>query len=220
MRKVVLDTETTGLSPEDGDRVVEIGCVELMDHVLTGEQFHCYVNPERGMPVEAYRVHGLSEEFLAEHPTFEGHAEAFLAFAGESPLVIHNAAFDVGFLNMELGRLGLAELSTDRIEDTLPMARQRYPGQRCDLDSLCKRLEVDASQRQQHGALTDALLLARVYIAMHGEHQRGFTFSRKETAPNAQPRVGRPAREHAASAQELEQHQAFLNKLRNPLWSA
>ena len=171
MREIVFDTETTGLDPLQGHRVVEIGCVELVNHVPTGRTWQSYLNPEREMPTEAALVHGLKDEFLAKQPLFSEVADPFLEFIGDAPLVAHNAGFDLGFINAELKRHGFALLANERIIDTLPMARKMFPGAPASLDALCKRFGVDASNRQLHGALLDARLLAEVYLELRGGRQ-------------------------------------------------
>ncbi|MGB3809027.1 MAG: DNA polymerase III subunit epsilon [Parvibaculum sp.] len=173
MRQIVLDTETTGLSPADGDRLVEIGCLEIVNQVATGVVFHKYINPERDVPKGAFDVHGLSEEFLRDHPKFAEIAEEFLAFIDDAPLVIHNASFDMGFINHELKRAGHAALNNDRAIDTLLIARKRFPGAQNSLDALCRRFNVDNSNRVKHGALLDAELLAEVYLELMGGRQPG-----------------------------------------------
>lgn len=235
MREIVLDTETTGLSPEDGDRVVEIGCLELNGHVPTGETFHTYLNPERGMPAGAFNVHGLTDDFLAGQPLFSGVAADFLAFIGDDPLVIHNAPFDMGFLNMELTRAGLAALPMTRAIDTVTMARAKFPGQRASLDALCARFNIDNAHRELHGALKDAELLASVYLELKGGRQQGLTLggdpadADAETAPESAAGADKPARAaatgvraprpHAPSPEEVAAHAAFLEKLTDPVWS-
>ncbi|MEO1001187.1 MAG: DNA polymerase III subunit epsilon [Pseudomonadota bacterium] len=174
MREIVLDTETTGLSPAEGDRIVEIGGVELLNHVPTGRTFHVYLNPERDIPEEAFAVHGLSSEFLADKPVFADVADEFLAFMGEARLVIHNAAFDMGFLNAELGWSGRAPLPADAAIDTLEIARRAYPGARNSLDALCTRFGIDNSARTLHGALLDSEILAEVYLELIGGRQPDF----------------------------------------------
>lgn len=171
MREIVLDTETTGLDPYQGHRVVEIGCVELVNRFPTGRSFHCYLNPERDMPQEAFGVHGLSSEFLKDKPCFADKAEEFLAFVGDAPLVIHNAAFDLGFLNAELERLGRQAIGRDRLLDTLLLARRKHPGGANRLDDLCARYSIDNSRRTKHGALLDAEILAEVYLELIGARQ-------------------------------------------------
>lgn len=171
MREIVLDTETTGLDPLRGDRLVEIGCVEMLNRIPTGQSFHVYINPERDMPVEAFNVHGLSAEFLSDKPLFAAVADEFLAFIADSPLVIHNASFDIGFINSELTRLGRAGIGFDRVVDTLALARRRHPGGPNRLDDLCARYGVDLSRRTKHGALLDSELLAEVYAELAGGRQ-------------------------------------------------
>ena len=171
MREIVLDTETTGLDPYQGHRVVEIGCVELVNRFPTGRSFHCYLNPERDMPQEAFGVHGLSSEFLKDKPCFADVADELLAFVGDAPLVIHNAAFDLGFLNAELERLSRPALARDRLLDTLLLARRKHPGGANRLDDLCARYNIDNSRRTKHGALLDAEILAEVYLELIGARQ-------------------------------------------------
>ncbi len=174
MREIVLDTETTGLDPKTGDRVVEIGAVELLNHIPTGRSFHRYINPERTMPAEAFRVHGLSDAFLADKPRFQEIAEEFVGFIDDAVLVIHNAEFDVGFLNMELGRLGRPAIVHERVVDTLALARRKHPGGPNSLDALCARYRIDNSNRTLHGALLDSQLLAEVYLELCGGRQATF----------------------------------------------
>jgi DNA polymerase-3 subunit epsilon len=171
MREIVLDTETTGLDPAAGHRVVELGCIELMNLVATGRTFHIYFNPEMIMPTGAKDVHGLSDEFLADKPLFAEHADSFLEFIGDAQLVIHNASFDLGFLNAELARINKPKL-TNAYVDTVTMARRKFPGQRASLDSLCERFGIDNSSRTKHGALLDSELLAEVYLELSGGRQR------------------------------------------------
>jgi DNA polymerase-3 subunit epsilon len=222
MREIVLDTETTGLDPSAGHRVVELGCVELMNMVATGNTFHVYFNPEMIMPAGAQDIHGLSDEFLADKALFADQAEAFLEFIGDAQLVIHNASFDIGFLNAELDRVGKGKLTNPYV-DTVQLARRKFPGQRASLDSLCERFGVDNSSRTKHGALLDSELLAEVYLELCGGRQRDLGLA-AETGGRATPgRVVvaaeiRPARPHAASAAELAAHVAFLGKLSDPLW--
>ena len=226
MREIVFDTETTGLSPAAGDRMVEIGCIEMVGRVETGRHFHCYFNPERSMPSEAEAVHGLSDMFLSDKPRFSDKVEELLEFIGDSPLVAHNASFDFGFLNNELERCGRTNVCLSRMVDTLVLARSRHPGAKHSLDALCTRYGVDRSQRVKHGALLDAQLLAQVYIELTGGRQIGLglvseapgsvTVSLTNLGPT--PGVVREARSHSASAEELERHRAFVAKIANPLW--
>jgi DNA polymerase III subunit epsilon len=171
MREIVLDTETTGLDPLDGHRLVEIGCIELINGIPSGQTFHSYFNPERAMPAEAFAVHGLSEEFLKDKVFFAEAADELLAFLSDAPLVIHNAAFDLGFLNAELERVGRAPIGRERLVDTLLIARRKHPGASNRLDDLCARYAVDNSRRTKHGALLDAELLAEVYVELIGARQ-------------------------------------------------
>lgn len=222
MREIALDTETTGLDPQLGDRVVEIGCVELVNRVVTGRTFHTYLNPERDMPPQAEAVHGLSAKFLADHPRFFEKAEAFLAFIGEDRLVIHNARFDLGFLNMELEQAGFAKLAMARATDTVLLARERLALARYSLDALCTHFKIDRSERTVHGALIDARLLAEVYIELTGGRQSAFDLSADPVlapaALAARPRRRREARPHSASAEELAAHDGLIARIKNPLW--
>lgn len=221
MREVVLDTETTGLDPKAGHRVVEIGCVELINHVETEETFHYYLNPDRDMPPDAFAIHGLSGDFLSRKPRFEDIADKLLAFLGDSPLVIHNASFDLGFLNAELTRVGRPGLSASRAIDTVQLARSKFPGSPANLDALCKRFQIDNSDRDLHGALLDSRLLARVYLELLGGRQPGLALSRT-TAQTAlsSPQRDRvhPPRPHFPSPTEAAAHAQFLDSLTNPLW--
>ena len=171
MREIVLDTETTGLDPLRGDRLVEIGCVEMFNRMPTGQTFHCYINPERDMPAEAFAVHGLSSEFLATKPLFTEIVDEFLEFIGDAPLVIHNASFDVSFINAELDRIRRMAIPRERLVDTLLLARRKHPGVSNRLDDLCSRYAIDNSRRTKHGALLDAELLAEVYVDLVGARQ-------------------------------------------------
>ncbi len=221
MREVVLDTETTGLDPEAGHRIVELACLELMHHVPTGRSFREYLNPQRDMPEEAARIHGLTDNFLADKPLFADVVEGFLEFLGEAPLVIHNAQFDLGFLNAELRRLQLPLLDGARAVDTVALARRRFPGAQVSLDALCRRFEIDNTARSFHGALLDCELLAEVYLELRGGRQPAFDLqSRQRTAHAEAPggREVRPPRPHAPSAQELEAHEAMLDRMTDPIW--
>ncbi|MFD1697498.1 DNA polymerase III subunit epsilon [Roseibium aestuarii] len=177
MREISFDTETTGLNPRGGDRLVEIGGVELFNHVPTGKVFHVYINPERDMPEEAFKVHGLSAEFLSDKPKFAEVAKAFVEFVGDATLVIHNAAFDMGFINMELGRLNMPPIPNTQVIDTLDLARRRFPTGPNSLDALCSRFGIDNSRRVKHGALLDAEILAEVYLELKGGKQRALILS-------------------------------------------
>lgn len=228
MREIVFDTETTGLDPASGDRMVEIGCVELMNRVPTGQTFHAYFNPERDMPAGAEAVHGLSSAFLADKPLFRDTAQALLEFIADSPLVAHNAAFDFGFLNAELSLCEREAVCMSRMIDTVALARKRHPGAKLSLDALCSRYGVDRSHRVKHGALLDAELLAQVYVELTGGRQIGLELAAETSRtdviavvsrPRTQ-RTPRPARPHAASAEELSRHRAFLARMEAPLWSS
>jgi DNA polymerase-3 subunit epsilon len=226
VREIIFDTETTGLNPAGGDRMVEIGCIEIFNRVETGRHFHAYFNPERPMPSEAEAVHGLTNIFLSDKPIFGERAEELLAFLEDSPLVAHNASFDFGFLNHELGHCGRPAVCTSRMVDTLALARSRHPGAKHSLDALCTRFGVDRSQRVKHGALLDAQLLAQVYVELTGGRQIGLGLvadtQAVEVAANGEvvtirePRAPRP---HHAADEELERHRAFIAKLVNPLWA-
>ncbi len=223
MREIVLDTETTGLDPAAGHRIVEVACLELVNRVPSGEQFQRYINPERAMPEEAFKIHGLGDEFLARHPVFAQIADDLLAFIGEAPLVIHNAEFDIRFLNAEFERLRRAPLDAGRAVDTMVLARRRFPGAQVNLDALCRRFEVDNSARNLHGALLDCELLAEVYLELTGGRQPGLELAhdrRQLAAASDRARTRRAPRPHAPSAAELEAHEIMLGKIRNPIWSS
>lgn len=177
MREIILDTETTGLDPAKGDRIVEIGAVELENHVATGKTFHVYINPERSMPAEAQAVHGLGDAFLKDKPLFAAIADDFIQFIGDAPLIIHNASFDVAFLNAELGYVGRPQLDAGRIIDTLAIARRKFPMAPVSLDALCKRFGIDTSHRSKHGALLDSELLSLVYLELIGGRQISLTLA-------------------------------------------
>ncbi|MBY8829098.1 DNA polymerase III subunit epsilon [Hephaestia mangrovi] len=223
MREIVFDTETTGLSFSGGDRLVEIGCVELVNRVETGRTFHCYFNPERAMAAEAQAVHGLSDTFLSDKPLFAEKVEELIDFLEDAPLVAHNAGFDFGFLNGELGQCGRPLVAMERMVDTLQIARQRHPGAKHTLDALCTRFGVDRSHRVLHGALLDAQLLAQVYVELTGGRQIGLTLVSDEPEPIVTQTVAsvvRPPRPFAANAAELAAHAAFLKEIADPLWLA
>jgi DNA polymerase III subunit epsilon len=217
MREIVLDTETTGLDPSEGHRIVEIACIELAHHVPTGRKFHRYVNPERDMPEEALAVHGIDSTFLAAQPSFAGVVDELLAFIGPGPLVIHNAEFDLAFLNAELARLGRAPIGCPFV-DTLGLARVRYPGAPASLDALCRRFDIDLSLRVEHGAEIDCGLLAAVYLELLGGRQPGLDFAAPAAEAITVERILRPPRPHAPSVEELIAHQAMLQVLTNPIW--
>lgn len=228
MREIVLDTETTGLDPFSGHRLVEIGCVEMIGQVRTGNYYHTYLNPERDMPREAENVHGLSAEFLKDKPLFKTVAPSFLAFIGDSQLVIHNASFDLKFLNAELDVLNLPLIPMDRAIDTVLIARKKFPGSPANLDALCKRFSIDTSARTKHGALLDAELLADVYLELMGGRQASLAMEiYKETSAEAAETVltfsghtNIPTRHFPASSEEQAAHKAMLGKLKNPIWLA
>jgi DNA polymerase-3 subunit epsilon len=181
MREIVLDTETTGFEPAEGDRIVEIGAVELIGHIPTGRTYHQYINPKRSMPKEAFEVHGLGDEFLADKPVFADVASAFLDFIGEAQLVIHNASFDMKFLNAEFSWANMPLIATERAVDTLAIARRRFPGSPASLDALCRRFGIDNSARTLHGALLDSEILADVYLELIGGRQPDFALSASQT---------------------------------------
>ncbi|MFT3966901.1 MAG: DNA polymerase III subunit epsilon [Sphingobium sp.] len=223
MREIIFDTETTGLDPLSGDRLVEIGCIEIINRVATGRTYHAYFNPQRSMPVEAERVHGLSEKFLSDKPLFGDSVDDVLDFLQDSPLVAHNARFDFGFLNAELRRCGRDEICMTRMVDTVAIARSLHPGAKHSLDALCSRYGIDRSHRVKHGALLDAELLAQVYVELTGGRQIGLTLVESVTLETVQTvetvtRIARPVRVFTPTAEEIARHQAFIATLTNPLW--
>ena len=227
MREIIFDTETTGLDPKSGDRMVEIGCIEMVNRVPTGVTFHAYFNPDRDMPAAAEAVHGLSISFLSDKPRFHEKAAEFLEFIGEeTKLVAHNAGFDFGFVNSELEMCGLPPLSRERMIDTVAMARARHPGAKNSLDALCTRYGIDRSHRTRHGALLDAELLAQVYVELTGGRQIGLSLAADLELNDVitlvairRDRPFRAPRPHAASAEELAAHCAFLETVKSPLWN-
>lgn len=226
MREVIFDTETTGFDPASGDRLVEIGCIELINRVPSGRTFHAYYHPERDMPAAAYNVHGLSADFLSKYPVFAKCTTELLEFLEDSQLVAHNARFDFGFLNHELKLCGLPEVSMARMIDTVAIARTLHPGAKHSLDALCTRYGIDRSHRVKHGALLDAELLAQLYIELTGGRQIGLGLAQEEAKETVRVeltetimvRPVRPARVFQASAAELERHAAFVATLNEPLW--
>lgn len=228
MREIVFDTETTGLDPRTGDRMVEIGCIELVNLVPTGKTFHAYFNPERDMPAGAEQVHGLSAAFLADKPRFHEKLEELLEFIGDSPLIAHNAGFDFAFLNAEIAQCARDPICLSRMIDTVAMAKKRHPGAKLSLDALCTRYGIDRSHRVKHGALLDAELLAQVYIELKGGRQIGLALAAEGGAPEApipelygfgKPvRARRAPRPHAASEAELARHAGFVARIKGALW--
>jgi DNA polymerase-3 subunit epsilon len=231
MREIVFDTETTGLSPLTGDRMVEIGCVELFNRVETGRTFHAYFNPQRPMPSSAEAVHGLSDAFLSDKPCFHEQVEALIEFLGDCPLVAHNASFDFGFLNHELGLCGRPLVCLSRMVDTLTLARTRHPGAKHSLDALCTRFGVDRSLRVKHGALIDAQLLAQCYVELTGGRQIGLGLADIVAEPIEvdmdsitviaveQIEIVRQPRPHAPTEEELAAHALFLSTIPDPIWN-
>ena len=221
MREIVLDTETTGLDPKLGHRIVEIGAVELINHIPTDNTYHCYINPERDVDQGAFEVHGLSTQFLSQFETFENVVDEFNAFIKGDPLIIHNAPFDIGFLNSELSAIGRNAIDENRIIDTLPMARQKFPGAQVNLNALCRKYNIDNSHRDLHGALVDADLLANVYLELIGGKQPGLqlaTERKKQGITDSVVQKGRVKRVFAVNATELEAHSRLLDSLANPIW--
>ena len=225
MREIILDTETTGISPDDGDRIVEIGCLEVDHQVPTGRTFQCYLNPERPMSQGAANITGITDAFLRDKPKFAEKVNDFLAFIGDSKLVMHNAPFDMGFLNHELALLGLPALGNERVIDTLEIARTKFAGAKNDLNSLCRRFGVDNSGREKHGALLDSELLAEVYLELKGGRQPGLIFKQdrpdgndqeiKQTSAAARPRRSTPLASRLTQAEEGA-HQEFIKNLSAP----
>lgn len=224
MREIIFDTETTGFDPLQGHRVVEIGCVELMNHMPTGKTYQAYLNPERAVPTEASMVHGLTDEFLQDKPLFAEIVTDFLDFIGDAPLVAHNAAFDMNFINAELTRVGFPKIDPARAIDTVGMARKMFPGAPASLDALCKRFGIDLSGRQNHGALLDSQLLAEVYLELRGGRQPDLAIaevaSMVDEAQNVavMSRERRTPRAHTPTDDELKAHDLFLGQIKDPLW--
>ena len=221
MREIVLDTETTGFDPLTGDRIVEIGAVELFNHMPTGRTYHQYINPQRDMPTAAFEVHGISEEFLRDKPVFEAIGKAFLEFIGDAKLVIHNASFDMKFLNFELSRMGLPEIPWAQAVDTLAIAKQKFPGSPASLDALCRRFGVDNSRREKHGALLDSEILAEVYLELIGGRQPGLVLAAEQGQKRSQGQVDADWRPRPRATplppritpEEEAAHAAFVGKL-------
>lgn len=227
MREIVLDTETTGMDPAQGDRMVEIGCIELVNHMPTGKNLQLYINPEREISQEVIAVHGITNEFVADKPTFAECYMDFIDFIGkDSKLVIHNAEFDMKFINYQLGKVGHPAISWSRVVDTLAMARKKFPGSPANLDALCRRFDIDNTERIYHGALLDSELLAEVYLELLGGRQHGLGLaaekSKAQTAQSQNAKASRKFREprpHAISDEEKAAHAALLEKLDDPIWN-
>lgn len=229
MRQIVLDTETTGFNPKTGDRIIEIGCVELIDLLPTKKTYHTYVNPQRDVPPGASKVSGITTEFLYDKPLFVNVVDAFLEFIGDSPLVIHNAGFDMGFINSELDRLCRPLLPMTRAIDTVQIARQKFPGSPASLDALCRRFGIDLSVRVKHGALLDAELLASVYLELMGGRQVAFAFQDEGSAGSGNKMTQsldgykntavRPSRNFKVSDRDITAHHEFVTSLKDPLWT-
>ena len=221
MREIVLDTETTGLDPKLGHRIVEIGAVELVNHIPTDNIYHCYINPEREVDQGAFEVHGLSTQFLSQFETFKNVVDEFNAFIKGDPIIIHNAPFDIGFLNSELLAIGRNAIDENRIIDTLPMARQKFPGAQVNLNALCRKYNIDNSHRDLHGALVDADLLASVYLELIGGKQPGLGLAnerKKQSKTEPIVQKERVKRVFAVNETELEAHSRLLDSLANPIW--
>ena len=220
MREIILDTETTGLDPKMGHRLVEIGAIELINHTPTGVSYQTYINPEREVDPGAQEVHGLTNKFLEQHPTFEVVSDEFMNFLSDSTVVIHNAPFDLAFINMELERLGKAPLTFDRVIDTLVLARKKFPGAQASLDALCRRFAIENRHRELHGALVDAALLADVYIELIGgkEPTLGLSAKKAKTVAADTTRAYQKPRSFPVPEEELELHRAFVKTLINPIW--
>ena len=231
MREIVLDTETTGINAGDGHRIIEIGAFELVNHARTGETLHLYITPERDIDEGAQAVHGISSEFLADKPVFSQIAEEFINFVGDDQMVIHNASFDMGFINAELARLDLPQYPMSQSIDTLAMARRKFPGAQANLNALCRRFSIDNSHRELHGALVDADLLIEVYIELLGGKQADLSLNPVAMASTTALDVATPlgsttkqdplrfSREHSASEADMQAHKDFLSKIENPIWN-
>ena len=221
MREIVLDTETTGLDPNAGHRLIEIGCVEMVNHIATGRTFHEYLDPQRDVPEDAARIHGITTDMLRGKPLFADRAEAMLEFLGDAKLVIHNAAFDLGFLNAELARLDRAAIPASRAIDTVQLARRKFPGAPASLDALCKRFDIDNSARTKHGALLDAELLADVYVELIGGRQPGLSLAAERSGDATEivpaERAPRPPRAHPVNAAESAAHEVRIMGSHNEL---
>ncbi len=223
MREIALDTETTGLSHAEGDRITEIGCIEIIDKKVTGNSYHVYLNPEREVSARSVEISGLTNEFLRKFNKFEEEYQSFLDFIKDSRLIIHNAPFDVGFLNAELSKVGANLIRSDNVVDTLKMAKEKFPGSPSTLDALCRRFSVDSTKRTKHGALIDAELLAEVYIHMSVELKQNELFKVKndvtvEVLESPEFVIYKP-REFSISQSEYEKHKEFVGNIKNSIWS-
>jgi len=210
IREIILDTETTGLYSKNGDKIIEIGCVEIINKVRTGSYYHTYVNPQRDVPLESFNIHGISEDFLKDKPVFKDIADEFLEFIGNSPLVIHNAGFDMGFLNSELEFCFKPHIPKGRVIDTLNIARKKFPGAPASLDALCKKYNVSLESRDVHGALIDAELLAKVYIELQGGTQSSLSLGGESKVEIEIKRQVREKREYPLDPKLEEAHKNFL----------
>ncbi len=217
MRAIVLDTETTGLSSKSGDRIIEIGCVEIIDRIETGNIFHTYINPERLIPESATNIHGITNEQVSDKPVFAQIAQQFLDFIQNSKLIIHNANFDITFLNCELSKTRFNTLPATNVIDTLKLARQKFPGSSVSLDSLCKRFNISLQNRQYHGALLDSQLLTQVYLELTKSQQSTIRFTTTKNINHVQKK--REARKFEVTAEEKQAHQDLLSKIQNPIWN-
>ena len=217
-RLIFLDTETTGLKPEEGHRLIEICGMEVIDGVKTGEVFHTFINPEREVPYEAFAVHGIASEFLKDKALFSSIAPKFVEFIKEATLVIHNARFDLGFLNYELKKLGHPSISYDNVIDTLVMARKKFPGQPANLDALCKRFKISLAKREKHGAMIDVELLYEVYLNLTGDNLLIKTAEKQAQQQEVKERIFRESRNYSCLEDELKAHQEFIKKIKQPIW--
>lgn len=217
MRSIILDTETTGLSTKLGHKIIEIGCVEIIDRIETGNVFHQYINPKREIPKFSTRIHGITNEQVADKPIFTDIASAFLDFIADSKLVIHNATFDIGFLNFELGHTTYNQIPLTNVIDTLRMARKKFPGSPASLDALCRRFNISLEHRKYHGALLDSQLLARVYMELTGESQSAISFFTKMQTEEKKEKL--EARAHRPSTIESHSHKEALKRINNPIWN-
>ncbi len=219
MREIVLDTETTGLNPDDGDRIVEIGCVELRNHLPTGEEFHTYINPSMPMPDGAFKIHGLSDEFLRDKPYMGDVLDSFLEFLDSSTLVIHNADFDLKFLRREISLAGSSRGLNNKVVDTLTEARKKFPGSQASLDALCRRFKIDNTDRELHGALKDARILSKVYFELLGGSQADLKLTNDVTQVTPTQKNTRVDRVYNITTEEKREHEKFLEeKIKNPIW--